>query len=270
MKKYKLIQWYPSLGDYVDVGITASLYRESRENIDKDDKNYHNYKTANDYIVPYREVENYPEFWEEVVEKDYEILAFTDTDENCILTKREGQNSYGNTGCSAEILSHKANDHIIIHSVRRLSDGEVFNIGDRVRISKLQHDGSFIIDEFYFDCNGDKLLCNGKCTGNGHVSITKIEHSKFPLFTTEDGVNIFENDMYFYTNSTFGCYEEIAIKGFNYNRPSNKRRFSTEEAAKKYILMNKPCLSINEVLNLRIGFEIYSGTLIKFLKSKGL
>src|SRR5690606_33107946 len=85
-----------------------------------------------------------------------------------------------------------------IYSIKRLSDGEVFTIGDKVRISKLQHDGSFTIDEFYFDCNNDKLLCNGKCTGNGHVSITKIEHCKKPLFTTEDGVEMFEGDTFYW------------------------------------------------------------------------
>jgi hypothetical protein len=55
----------------------------------------------------------HPEFWEEVVEKDYEILQM--------------KNSHGNFYSlfrNEELSKHEIENHTI-HSIKRLSDGEV-------------------------------------------------------------------------------------------------------------------------------------------------
>lgn len=72
------------------------------------------------------------------------------------------------------------------------------------------------------------------------------------LFTTEDGVDIFEGDKYFRIVSNFEIQQENAIKlGEHIYKSQNIIRFSTKEAAEEYILMNKPCLSINDVLTIQ-------------------
>ena len=59
MKKYKLIKKYPSLPEYVEVGEEFTYYEDSNCYLRKG-CSFGVYKT---------EVENYPEFWEEVKER---------------------------------------------------------------------------------------------------------------------------------------------------------------------------------------------------------
>ena len=72
------------------------------------------------------------EFWQEVIEKDYEILSFKDTIGN-LITKKEGKflTSFHDTEYKEEGLIKRCK----IHSVKRLSDGEVFTVGDNVKIA---------------------------------------------------------------------------------------------------------------------------------------
>src|SRR5690606_35481836 len=108
---------------------------------------------------------------------------------------------------------------------------------------------------FYFDCNNDKLLCNGKCKGNGHVSINRIEKVNDPVFITEDGVDMFDCDKYYYviedkvySNTVNATYFECS------NAPNGNKRFSTREKAEEYILYNKPCLSIKDIEDISSPF----------------
>lgn len=218
----------------------------------------------------------YGELIKEEPKKEYEILEFKAKDEklgwegeSAKLNKETGEyyinentswtlNSLLNEGVSV------ANGELYISKVRRLSDGEEFCINDKVKISKLKHmDGSFIIDKFYFDCNNDKLLCNGKNSGNGHVSITKIEKVKNEkLFTTFDGVDIFEGDKYYtvFFKKEGGLPENVnlfEINGVFIAKPLHKfliwadncKYYSTEEKALEYIKLNKKCLSLQDILD---------------------
>ena len=83
MKKYKLIKEYPGspeLGTSIDM-VTPDTYFT-----------YHNSKPI--------QLKDYPEYWEEVVEKDYEILTITPSDKNTIckpsqeIRKYKGTNTY--------------------------------------------------------------------------------------------------------------------------------------------------------------------------------
>ena len=115
MKKYKLIKEYPS-SDSLGTIITGS-----KEAMYSKGLGFRHYDWAH--------VETHPEYWEEVVEKDYEILEYS-TNETLtskqILTKdMEGWN---------EIIESTT---FKIHSVKRLSDGEVFTVGDRISVSDI-------------------------------------------------------------------------------------------------------------------------------------
>jgi hypothetical protein len=93
--------------------------------------------------------------------------------------------------------------------------------------------------------------------------LNNVEKVKQPLFTTEDGVDIFKGDKTYYVfndltpecNSGFKCKWKVR-GGFYQNYQVNQgneyyKVFSTKEKAEEYILLNKPCLSINDILSCR-------------------
>tara|TARA_R110000772_G_scaffold68118_4_gene150926 strand:+ start:17887 stop:18681 length:795 start_codon:yes stop_codon:yes gene_type:complete len=254
MKKYKLIQTYPGSPD---IGTEVKS-----DNLGQ----YISYKPFNIYSK--YEIEDFPKNWEEVVGRSYEVLSLISVSTKCIYTHQKDtykDNMY--TDKCGHSVYYNVNNNTTgcnIHSIKRLSDGEVFTVGDNVRISKLQHDGSFLIREFYLDCNGVELLCNG-AGGNGHVSINKIEKVKVPLFTTEDGVDIFKGDR---------CYGGRCKDGLHALNLSNwdgngtgMQYFSTRKAAEEYILMSTPCLSINDVINSADNYNRLGGLVVTSIKN---
>jgi hypothetical protein len=117
--------------------------------------------------------ENYPEFWEEVIEKDYEILSYYENKN--IFTIED----------NSEILERL---DFKINSIRRLSDGEIFTIGDKVDhlpttnlpVYKNVEITSFII-------SGEKIEVYGKYNScmSGYIYLEFLSKCKTPLFTTE-------------------------------------------------------------------------------------
>ena len=204
--KYKLIKEYPGsprLGNTID-------------------------NLENDWI------ENYPEFWQEVVEKDYEIL--------------EVKGKYGAISSYIEELDNDLKDKTIF-KIKRLSDGkeEIFTIGDKT------NNGT--ISKFEIDSNGVRVFFEEK-PKNYHVSLNSIKHVKQPLFTTEDGVDIFEGDevVCFDKEDWITRNEKYKFQPFDV-KDKNYLFFSTKEKAEEYILMNKPVLSLTDLKNLGIFNE---------------
>ena len=238
MANYKLKKWYPSLPKDWEIGMELGQGDRGK---------YSWYSPCNVRYcyggISREEVENYSEFWQEVVEKDYEILSFSKN-----LSTEVVKVSKIDLALSVEEFFK--NVCWSIHSVKRLSDGEVFTIGD-----KINHYAEYKKDEFstkewiilriYFIEPNRLAFYVGKGLNLGIKNISK---GKQPLFTTEDGVEIFEGDEYevvnkntFFTHScTCDKYSNIKEKDFI--------KFSTKEAAKEYILMNNPCLSISEII----------------------
>jgi len=194
MKQFKLIKTYPN---FEEIGMKIF---QSKDGFWIDEKG--------ESIVSIINPKKYPEFWEEVKKKDYEILSFT---------FKEGDK--------------------IIYSIERISDGEVFCIRDTVTNPAGL---SFKISEFYLDHNEDRLLCNGDKTGNGHINITKIEHYKEPVFITEDGVKMYKGDLYWYVldinHPVFpGKIDSHILDHSNPNKPRlGIKQFSTKEKAEEY------------------------------------
>lgn len=79
------------------------------------------------------------------------------------------------------------------------------------------------------------------------------------LFTTEDGIDIFEEGVKVFTvdrDFNFAIDKIKICKPFDKNYPlkhwyKGTKIFSSQEASDNYILMNKPCLSIAEVVNFK-------------------
>lgn len=142
-------------------------------------------------------------------------------------------------------------DHTSIHSVKRLSDGEVFTVGDEVMagdfISPNQGYKNIIntkITSFYEQSRGMWLR-----TAGGTWNIKEVVKSKRPLFTTEDGKERFVGDEIWVVRPSlnYGIDFYKLWEGFAHN--GLHKIFSTKEAAEEYVLMNKPCLSVKDVAN---------------------
>jgi hypothetical protein len=213
MKKYRLIKLYPG-------SPTLGSIWTGRQSLSK-----------------------YPEFWEEVIEKDYEILTFTHNTSDGVV-------KVSKTDLALTVEEFLKNKCWKIHSVKRLSDGEVFTIGDHIRLIK--QSCYFKIESL--EINGNSITINKYLN-----TIDCYTKYKQPLFTTEDGIDVFEGDkpwvaclnndddehIYQWRGQTTGF-----LKG---DSPINTLKiFSTKKAAEEYILMNKPCLSINDLKEIFI------------------
>lgn len=176
--------------------------------------------------------ENNPEYWEEIKEKEYEILAYRSIKgRNIIYSKPEWDKNF------FELNKNEWE----IYSVKR-PDGEVFTIGDIIG-NKYTQD---TIKQFIIV--GNYIHTSIYIRPETGINISDVEKIQQKLFTTEDGVDIYEGDEYYHVFSDFS-FTKIEIKvtipiGICTNT------FLTKEKAEEYILMNKPCLSYNNLITL--------------------
>jgi len=205
-------------------------------------------------FIPKELVENSAD-WEEVVEKEYEILSFVcDLGYIKVDLTRNKDGFYGIYNVEEKVLINSNLHHI--HSVKRLSDGEIFTIGDLTTkgvISKFE----FIGDVFSVSVGDQKTL------------LRTFDKVKQPLFVTEDGVSIFLGDRFqAVQKSTFNLLADCQFDLDN----KDWITFSTKEKAEEYILKNKPCLSIADVFKVlktvRVGEDCFKIKLEQFAKSK--
>lgn len=183
MKKYELIKEYP-FSPRLGFVLTAT----------------------NDWDNTFKKAHLYPEYWEEGVEKDYEILSFIVDSNKQILSRRQNGLFVSDffkeiDGCYSEedILSNDPkrveweedgdDDYgYSIHSVERLSDGEIFTVGDRIKIETW--DESCIILNF--------KIINNILTFELKDSEASADYTNLSDFIkTDDGVGIYEGDSYF-------------------------------------------------------------------------
>ena len=211
-------------------------------------------------------IENYPEFWEEVVvKKDYEILSLA---RFCSIKPTiTDVSDYGDEFIEAMLKC----DNARIHSIKRLSDSEIFTIGD---IIDTRVDNKYKQEILEINLGINDLLLKDKLifkTKSGYVVSHIAVKVKKPLFTTEDGLDIFEGDKIYSIDKTKLVFKDIdrIIQSQYFERSSLYKYFSTKEKAEEYILLNKPCLSYNEVLNAtKIRNKNTFETLKDLVKSK--
>ncbi len=219
------------------------------------------YQDSSRCIVHKRFIENSCD-WEEVEEKDYEVMSLIHTSlNNTIITYENG----GGTAYAPGFLEgvYKSKDYFVecftaegnpwkINSVKRLSDGEVFTIGEQVTWGTDRHSG-FRIDIKSFHIEDEELeIKYTNCIYNG-VKISAPNFRKLGnyLFITEDGKEIFEGDSYWCVNVSphlWNPYEQTAKA--RTHLPKNVKAFTTEELLKEFIVMNKPLLSLDDLLSV--------------------
>lgn len=124
-----------------------------------------------------------------------------------------------------------------IHQVRRVSDLVVFAVGDITNhglISKLFISGNIMVAE-----------TNLGAYGIYHLSHAPIPQVREVVQKTEDGVDLYEGDLYWGVNTTDFAYGHCsAIKE---NKQFERKNFSTREKAEEYINLHKPVLSVNDI-----------------------
>lgn len=257
MRKFKLIKEYPG-----SPGLNNIVYKQKANT-------YGLISSPYGISWPEQHVESDSEYWEEIIEKDYEILSYYNQFNNCYYRlDSQLNNRWCNKDGIAPFYKEEDLNFCSIHSVKRLSDGEIFTIGDKITCMKQE----FVITSF--ETNKYKMLIanwyNSKNSFSGS-NILYLEHSKKPLFTTKDGVEIFDNDFYWMINK--GCWIAFEFKAeerLHYNHEFLS--FSTKKAAEEYMIMNKPCLSYNDVIAIRkVWFDNHLSlvdTIKELVKSK--
>ena len=181
--KYRLIKTYPG--------------SPKLDTICKYDKNP--WSDSNAFTNPVLNPKYYPEFWQPVVEKDYEILSLISTRiDKIIITYKDGGGVY-----EPKFFEnvYKSIDHWVacftmnnnpwqIHSVKR-KDGEVFTIGDKYNW-KSNKNRINIIRQILLE-DGKILIHDSEYISEEYdADLDQIEKVKQPLFTTEQRSEIEE------------------------------------------------------------------------------
>ena len=230
MKEYKLIKKYPGLPIDWEVGmIVGTGDRQGQACFSPCSGKY------TDKHIDHNDVINNPEYWEEIKQSSYEILSIDTRHWFGISTSKIDINTF---------LEKRPKDWEI-HSVRRLSDREVFTLNVKVKFGR---EGNII----YFGLMDSEILVNIKyspTTEYHNARLSDIKKLKPVLFTTEDGVDIREGDDYCYIEDMKVCKSQAMNIKYNTNLKTIIY-FSTKEKAEEYILLNKPFLSITDIENI--------------------
>lgn len=190
----------------------------------------------------------YPEYWEKIVEKDYEILQFICKEKRgvenvgTILTKQPDGSFWIYPHWTEEAMLRLS--HYAIYSVKRLSDGEIFAIGDIC--DGVSYERRPILE---FKMVGNTLSIRQEF---GHTKLSNLKKSKTPLFTTEDGVDVYEGDDFWFTNDLFELKfwdaNKMDLIENNSTFLSNKQKFHVMQNCLDYIDRNKPQFSKKDMI----------------------
>lgn len=187
--------------------------------------------------------------------------------ENILQKGKEVLNSQNNYFSNQYSIIKGNYDESIITSIKRISDGNIFHVNEVVLTNNGR--GKHRINNFAIVNN--EMCVDLEDFPTQYEFLYKIgKLKKEVLFTTEDGVDVHKGDIIFYTQKdnleivTWACYSiPTPLDGeFVY--------FSTNEAIQEYILMNKPLLSLNDLLSVwnegkpvdrsnSIMFELFKG-----------
>lgn len=201
---------------------------------------------------------------------EWEILKFkgnTISNNGLFTLGKDGTyfyESWGGTdieGLPLDCMLNKTNPTVDIYSVRRLSDSAVFSVGDEIQYRSTNENWDIFwggrITSFRINYR-DKLLADiyseEEYKNQTSKFLENIRHVPKPvrevLFTTEDGVKVFEGDMvYDVDKKTFESSAWYSVC----NPPekaawyATKKYFSTKEKADDWVISNKPVLSIKEI-----------------------
>lgn len=151
MKKYELIKTYPN-----SLPIGTIVKKDSLGQ----------YVTENVHIFQREDVEDFPEFWQEIPE--FKILKFIDkisnlsqnknlkiynvlSDNNLLLDWPDYEGITTNPGAMSVEEAILKDSPYDIYSIQRTSDGEIFTVGDKITIGIHTHRNHTTIDRIYIN-----------------------------------------------------------------------------------------------------------------------
>ncbi len=144
-----------------------------------------------------------------------------------------------------------------IESVRRLSDGEIFKIGDKINYKGEEgypfwDDGDEFCKIDKFSLHNGYIFVNSHYKGRPKKTISewyKAPEKPKPLLTTNEGYECFDPEEFLYYVASFKVREKKAKNMLHLDNAKFKRK----DAAEEFILMNKPLISLNEIINVCWG-----------------
>jgi hypothetical protein len=196
-----------------------------------------------EFKIPLRMTKNSKD-WEEIIEKDYEILSFKHKYGN-LYTKLglKGDNYYLIPDKLYTIDQLFSQSETYINCVKRLSDGETFTIGDKIESKFFEIE--FILEKFKLDEGLGMLI---ESPENGFfISLCNIEKKTEPIIITEDKVEIFDEEEIVYGYLPKGSFDLNYVKAGRALNMKSWLFFSTEQARQKYAIENQPVLSLKEI-----------------------
>lgn len=253
MKTYKLIKTYPGSPELGTIMNIATFI---------DQVSLRGYQF---YIA------DYPNYWELQEDKDHEILSYYTNiySEKVIFTFNE----FGDCLSRTDRISHKGTTNLnkgnfLVYSVKRLSDGEVFTIGDFCNGAPIEKIWFCDTGHIRFSASENEGYC---------LDLKSMEHQVFFSFTTEDGVVLRDKgDRVFgvlpkanwQTNYYGGdgiCIERVLSSKTGELRATSWKWFSTKIAAENYLHFNKPTFSWGDLFRVFPSMGVgYSAQYLKF------
>jgi hypothetical protein len=219
MRKFKLVKKFPTsppLGTVLELKPNGWYEKEG----------HHSYPYQKNYV------EDQPEYWEEIVERDFEIL--------------EVKGIYGAISSYIEKLDADLKDKSI-YKIKRLSDGEVFCLGDKAKDSRYGFIGT--IDKFKVNGSSIYVSSEENVWGQDLSKLVKYEEPKV-LFKTLDGQEMkFGDKFYVVDTKYFKIFEAEAGITFKTEKWI-KNSYFDKKFAEEWILNNKPVLSLNDLLSV--------------------
>ena len=195
-------------------------------------------------------IENSPEFWQEVKNPHYEILAFKHVNSGDLSTKRKNGLFLNDPDPNKDGQYREYRDFSIwtIYRVKRLSDGEVFTVGDRYEVTNPIKETRTIGIMYE---SSDKLMIRPREFGISELC--EIQKPKKPILTTEDGVDLYKGDVALrvLTKSSWPIEGITIYKEWWDRQPilTDWKYFSTKEAAEKYVYLHKPMFTRQDILS---------------------
>ena len=139
---------------------------------------------------------------------------------------------------------------------------EIFTIGDKTTLGIITCfrllDNEIMVD---FD-NKNSILLKSK----------QLQKIKQPLFTTEDGVDIYLGDKSWvlHKNTWILSNKPTIHNNSNWKQIGESAHwsFSIKEKAEEYIIMNKPVLCLQDIINTNVYAPIFMEKIKKIIEQK--
>lgn len=228
MKKYKLIKQYPGSPEL------GSIFQM-----------YEGYK--GDY-------HKQPEFWQEIVEKKYEILSFQATTPDKTIYRKNVAHLFSTPMTNMLPLEKCLLDkNLIIHSIKRLTDNEIFTIGDETQEGIIE----------FIELTKDDLFFRTAKTWH-YLDMIKKKLVEQILFTTIENIKIttgFKGQLHIINQENFELKSGLIYDMVDFVKTYAHDKyliFHNFAKAKEYIIRNKPCLSLKEISQIYISANSYN------------